>query len=713
MKQVLQYQKNGKIEIVEVPPPQCPKEGILVRTTWSLISAGTEKTSVDNAKGSLLERAKKQPDQVKLVLDTIKKQGVKETVRRVQAKLDSYKQLGYSASGIVVESSCREFSVGDRVAVGGAGLANHAEYLAIPKNLAVRLPEGVTLEEAAYATVGSIAMQGFRQASPSLGDRVAVIGLGLIGQMTVQYLRAAGCTVFGLDIDESLFAKAEESGCDLVLRSERNSVDKIMAATDGHGCDAVIITAGTASHEPLNLSMEICRKRGSVVIVGAVGMNLNRHPFYKKEINLTISASYGPGRYDANYEERGHDYPFAYVRWTENRNMAAVLGLINSGDLDVEALTTHRYSIGNAEDAYRLVSGETNEKYLGILIEYPQSKERADPDRTIMLQDFEKKHGDIGLGIIGAGQFAQNYLLPPLQKLGTKPIILSTTTPANVNSLAGHFGFAKATTDANEVVADDSVDLVVCATRHDSHAKYITGALKSGKDVFCEKPLCINEDELESIVSAARDSNSRVMVGFNRRFSRPFVDIKSFIGSNSQPLDIIYRVNAGAIPSGHWTQQVDQGGRIIGEGCHFIDVMVFLTGSLPVSVFAVPMDSSDINQPRDNNVSIIIKFANGSIGTLHYVSSGDKALAKEYCEVHTASRSAVMNNFESVSLFDSGKRTDKKYNGEKGINDELRAMVDSIRGGLASPIPFEEIIAVTRATFAAVKSIQNQDNIKI
>jgi polar amino acid transport system substrate-binding protein len=710
---VLQYQKNGKIEVVDVPPPECPKEGVLVRTAWSLISAGTEKTSVDNAKGSLVDRARKQPDQVKLVMDTVKKQGVKETVRRVQAKLDSYKQLGYSASGTVVESRCRDFAVGDKVAVGGAGLANHAEYVAIPKNLAVKVPEGISLEDASYATVGSIAMQGFRQANPSLGDTVAVIGLGLIGQMTVQYLRAAGCRVIGLDIDKSLFEQAKKSGCELVLESDKNAVSTILSATDSYGCDSVIITAGTSSSEPLNMSMEICRKRGTVVIVGAVGMDLNRHPFYKKEINLTISASYGPGRYDPEYEERGIDYPLHYVRWTENRNMKAVLDLISQGRLDVNILTTHRYSIGNAEDAYKLVSGDTDEKYLGILLEYPSSEHRSKPDKVISIPIRKKIEGDIGLGVIGAGQFAQNYLLPPLKELKTKPVILSTTTPANANSLGGHFGFAKTTTSGSEVIADKDVSLVVCATRHDSHAQYVLESIKAGKDVFCEKPLCVNEEELQEIIEAKNGSPSRLMVGFNRRFSKPFIDIKEFISKSSQPLNIIYRVNAGAIPSEHWTQQVDQGGRIIGEGCHFIDTMVYLTGSLPQSVVSIAMHGSDKNQPGDNNVSVSIKFADGSVGTLHYISSGDKSVPKEYCEIHSGGLSAVMDNFEKITLYQAGKQTDKTYNGEKGIKAELEALIKSIRNGQPSPISFDEIISVTKATIAAVESIKSQSLISI
>lgn len=707
MKQVLQYQKNGKIEVVDLPPPQCPQEGILVRTAWSLISAGTEKTSVDNAKGSLLERAKKQPDQVKLVMDTIKKQGVKETARRVQAKLDSYKQLGYSASGIVVESKCREFSVGDRVAVGGAGLANHAEYVAIPKNLAVKVPDHVELDEAAYATVGAIAMQGFRQAEPSLGDNVAVIGLGLIGQMTVQYLTAAGCKVIGLDIDESLFPIAEESGCDLVLRSSSDAIQQILAFTDGHGCDSVIITAGTSSSEPLNMAMEITRKRGTVVIVGAVGMDLKRHPFYKKEIKLTISSSYGPGRYDPDYEERGIDYPYAYVRWTENRIMKSVLDLIGRGDLDVDMLTTHRYQIAKAQEAYKLVSGETEEKYLGILLQYPQSEERANLASIVEIDSFEKKDGEIGLGIIGAGQFAQNYLLPPLKALGTKPIILSTSTPANAKSLGGHFGFGKVTTDGSEVISDKDVDLVVCATRHDSHAQYVLEAIKAKKDVFCEKPLCVNSDELSQIIEASQNSPSRIMVGFNRRFSKPINDMKQFVRKSAQPMSMIYRVNAGAIPAGHWTQQENQGGRIIGEGCHFIDTMLYLCDSLPVSISAIPMHASDANQPGDNNVAISIRFADGSIGTLHYISSGDKSLPKEYLEVHCGGSSSVMEDFTSLKIYSSGKMSETKYNGEKGIKDELASFVAAIKKGLPSPIPFEEVAAVTKATFLAVESMRS------
>ncbi|GAB5466438.1 MAG: bi-domain-containing oxidoreductase [Candidatus Kapaibacteriales bacterium] len=705
MKQILQYQKNGSIEIVEVPPPVCPNEGILVKTAWSLISAGTEKTSVDNSKGSLIDRAKKQPDQVKLVLDTVKKQGISETFRRVQAKLDSYKQLGYSASGIVVESKCREFSVGDKVAVGGAGLANHAEYLGIPKNLAVKVPAGVSLEDASYAIVGAIGMQGFRQASPSLGDTIAVVGLGLIGQLVVMYLRAAGCRVIGLDIDESLFDAAQNSGANLCLKSSYSAIESINSYTGGTGCDSVIITAGTSSSEPLNLAMEITRKRGTVVITGAVGMDLKRHPFYKKEINLTISSSYGPGRYDPRYEEDGIDYPIQYVRWTENRNMGLVLDLISSGKVDLSHITTHRFELDKAGDAYEVVTGAKKEKHLGILLKYPEAEYEIAKVVENPLSKTASKSG-IGYGIIGAGQFAQNYILPPLSKIkGLRAVTLTTTTPANAKSLSQHFSFEKSATDDDSVINDKDIDIVFCATRHDSHADIIVKSLNAKKHIFCEKPLCITRDQLDAI-KEAYTGESLLMVGFNRRFSKPFKDIKNKLASINTPINMIYRVNAGKIQGEHWTQQENQGGRIIGEGCHFIDTMSFLCGSLPKKVFSSSLPQYSTDQPSDNNVSINIEFNDGSVGTLIYTSHGSKTLSKEYCEVHGAGFSAIMNNFESNEYYTGSKKESKSYNGEKGIISEINQFVDAVKNGKNSPIDPKTIFAVSEASIAAVESIK-------
>ena len=496
MLQVVQHQKSGKISTEKVPAPQCPENGILVQTKFSLISAGTEKFSVSKAKSSLLDRAKKQPEDVKQVLEFIKKEGVLSTYRRVRSALGAYKNLGYSASGVVIESYTDAFSPGDRVAVGGAGLANHAEILAIPKNLAVKMPANVSFEDAAYATVGAIALQGIRQAEPKIGETVAVIGLGLIGQITTQLLKANGCRVIGLDIDKSLFAKAKQFGCDEVYISSKENVASINAFSRGIGCDSVIITAGTSSNQPIELALDLCRKRGKVVVVGAVNMDIPRTPFYMKEIELLISTSYGPGRYDPDYEEKGIDYPAAYVRWTENRNMLAILDMIDMNMLNVKEITSHKFEVHAAEDAYKLILGENDEEFLGVLLKYP---DEVSFDRTIYREREFDKNAKIKLALIGAGSFAKNHLIPPLKDNGVEFFGVASNTSSSSLTTAEHYGFAVTSTDAAELINHKDSNFVVIATRHDSHARYVINAIEAGKAVFIEKPLCISPVELVKI----------------------------------------------------------------------------------------------------------------------------------------------------------------------------------------------------------------------
>lgn len=713
MLQIVQYQKSGEILVEELPAPECPEGFIVVKTAYSLISAGTEKSSVENARGSMLDRAKKQPDQVKLVMDSVKKEGLIATFKKVQSKLDSFKSLGYSASGVVIESRTDAFSVGDYVACGGAGYANHAEIICIPKNLAVKLPQsviddaaetnGVSLADAAYTTVGSIAMQGFRQAAPVLGENVAVIGLGLIGQITIQLLKAAGCRIAGLDINQSLFPQALKSGCDRVYPSSFESKDMLRSFTRGLGFDCVIIAAATSSNQPLELALEICRKKGRTVIVGAVGMNVPRPPFYTKEIDLRIACSYGPGRYDTEYEEGGKDYPAAYVRWTENRNMQTFIDLLAAGKLDINSLTTHTFDINNAKAAYDLVTGTTNEPYLGILIQYPEREgilsKRIDNPKA------EASQSNVGIGFVGAGQFAQSYLLPPLKAAEVSFIGVSTSKPVNASTAARQYGFKFSTTDSVDLIKNKDVNLVFCATQHDSHARFVIEALKSGKSVFVEKPLAINRNELIDIEQAVAESGKSVMVGFNRRFSEPFVKMKEFFGKRTEPLSMIYRVNAGLLPRTHWV--FSQGGRIIGEGCHFIDCMVYLTGALPIKVYAEPVSSDNKDILPQDNVIITIKFDDGSVGAVHYIASGDSSVAKEYFEAYSARSTAIMNNFTSLELARAGKSKKFSFNGKKGHKEEVLSTVEAFKKGKAFPISFNEIKSITLATFAAMESLES------
>ncbi|TAL70557.1 MAG: oxidoreductase [Bacteroidetes bacterium] len=711
MLQVVQHQKSGVVSVEELPAPFCMKEGILVKTAFSLISAGTEKTSVTGAQASLIQRAKKQPEQVKTVFDNIRKEGLISTFNKVQTKLDSYKVLGYSASGIVLESGCNEFSVGDRVACAGAGIAVHAEVLTVPKNLAVKIPDGVSFEEAAYTTVASIAMQGVRQADVRLGETVAVIGLGLIGQITVQLLKASGCTVIGMDVNEELFDKALEYGCNAVYPSNTDSVKTITSLTKGIGCDAVIITASTPSNEPIDLAIKLSRKKGKVVIVGDIGITIPRSPFYEKELDIKISCSYGPGRYDSNYELLGQDYPPAYVRWTENRNMQSILELMSQKKLDVNSLTTHIVPIEVATDAYDMLTGKIEEKYLGILIKYKDKS--VDLKRTITMPVKSEPKREINIGFIGAGSHAQFYILPSLKANDISLVGVSTSSPVESQSVAKKFGFHYSSTDSEELINNPAVNTVFCASWHNTHAKYVLESIKSGKPVFVEKPLAINPDELREIDEAVLNSNGRVMVGFNRRFSESFREIAKFFEFRKNPMFISYRVNAGFIPKTHWIQNPEQGGRIIGEVCHFVDCMVFLTGSKPVHIFAESLSFSSQEAIDRDNIVVTIKFSDGSTGVINYLSNGDTSVDKEYCEVFCENSIAVMNNFVSVELVRGGKSNWKRFDGKKGHREEILATIESIRHGKQMPINYEDIRAVTLTTFAVDESLSTGNIVQI
>ncbi|MDT3739303.1 MAG: bi-domain-containing oxidoreductase [Candidatus Kapabacteria bacterium] len=704
MLQVIQYQKKGNIIVDEIPAPICLEGGILVRTMYSLISAGTEKTSVSKAKSSLLDRAKKQPEDVKLVLEFIKKDGIFSTYKRVKSKLDSYKSLGYSASGVVVESRTPLFSVGDRVAAAGAGYANHAELITVPSNLAVKIPLNVDFKSAAYTTVAAIALQGVRQADVRIGETVAVIGLGLIGQITIQLLKSSGCRVIGLDIDESLFKTAAESGADLTLLSNSRSARDINSFSRGMGCDSVIITAGTSSNQPIELALDICRKKGKVVIVGAVGMDIPRTSFYMKEIDLRISCSYGPGRYDVQYEEKGIDYPFAYVRWTENRNMSAVLDLLSSGGLNFHKLTTHVFNVENSSAAYDLILGKVQEPYLGVLLEY-------NPDKIIKNESVKLRNitasEKISVGFVGLGTFARNYLLPPLSKAGVGLAGVASQNPVNARSAAENLGFGFYCANGQEIINDTRTNTIFIATRHDTHAGFVLDSLKAGKPVFVEKPLAVNQAELDNIRTILDEKGGSLMVGFNRRFSKSFRTIKEFFNGNSDPLFINYRVNAGFIPKSHWVQQSEQGGRIVGEVCHFIDCMVYLTSAKPVNIAASAISSKNSELTDEDNVSITIKFSDGSVGNINYIACGGSGLPKEYCEIHSQRKSAVMNNFENVELYSGDSKKIINTGGKKGIDEEVELFIQSVKNGKEMPISFMEIYSVTKACFAAVESLRN------
>ncbi len=711
MKQIIQYQKDGKMTIEELPVPVVKKGYVMVKNYHSLISSGTEKTSVETAQASMIGKAKSRPDLVKQVIDNVKREGLSATYEKVKNRLDNYKELGYSSAGIVLESTVEEFKPGDLVACGGAA-ANHAEVISVPKNLCVKIPDNVTTEEAAFTTLGSIAMQGVRQADLKLGENVAVIGLGLIGLITVQLLKANGCRVIGLDINNRDFELAKKLGCDECGISDFDSIGYVDSFTKGYGTDAVIITAGTKSNEPLELALHYARKKSKVVVVGAVGMNVPRSPFYEKELDLRISCSYGPGRYDKEYEEKGNDYPIGYVRWTERRNMESVLNLISQKKLNVRPLITHTFPIEQGLAAYDIITGKTNEKYIGILIEYP--KEIKTNHKKIELKEYKNavSLNQLVIGFIGAGNFAQSYLLPNLEKEQIRLKGVATSKPVNSKSVGKKFNFEYCAADASEILNDKEINTVFIATRHDSHAKFVIESLKQKKNIFVEKPLAVNKKELNEIINTYNNINENeitvhLTVGFNRRFSKPFNAIKDFFKDTKEPFVINYRVNAGYIPYSSWIQDSEQGGRIIGEGCHFIDIFDYIINANPVSIYASSIRSNNTNIKNQDNSVIMINYSDGSIANLIYLANGDKAMPKEYCEVFSSGYSAIMNNFKEVVLYKNNKKEKLTFDGLKGHKEEILHFLEIIKNKTENQLPFNSIINTTLLTISAMDSMQS------
>lgn len=717
MKQILQSFKTGEMWLAEVPAPLCKGKGAVVRTCASFVSAGTERMLAEFAKKGLVGKAMQMPDQVKKVIRKMKTEGVFATLEKVQAKLDQPIPLGYSSAGIVVEAGrdCG-LNVGDRVACGGAGFANHAEFNYVPKNLMVKIPDGVSFEDASCATVGSIALQGVRQCEVNLGESVAVIGLGLMGILAVQMLKASGCRVVGFDPNSSRCKLAEEMGCDRAVSD--NFVGECMAFSGGYGVDAVLITAATHSNEPVTVAAEICRKKGRVVATGLVGMNLPRDQYYKKEVDFRLSCSYGPGRYDPVYEEQGVDYPFGYVRWTEQRNMAAFLQLVAEGKVTPGKLVTHRFKFDDALDAYQVLLGIRKEPYLGIVLEYGSGDklelENGVVQRRVNFNHVEHvEHVDkVGVSFIGAGNFAKAVLLPNLKKVNDAVFRgVSTATGMSATDTAKKYGFAFAATDQKEILKDSETKLVMVTTRHDLHAGQIASALDAGKYVFSEKPLCINEEQFEELTSASSACSARlnkVMIGFNRRFSPHAKLLKGYFAKRTLPLVMHYRVNAGAIPKEVWIQDPSVGGgRMVGEGCHFIDFMSYVCGAPVEKVQAMCIKTANGAETPEDSISVNLQFADGSVGTLEYVAFGDTTLPKELCEIHGEGSTATMENFCSTVC--TGKLGKRKLKGrqQKGFAEELEATVASVKAGGAMPITWDEIVNITKTTFAILKAVKS------
>ncbi|HEY4424870.1 MAG TPA: bi-domain-containing oxidoreductase [Pyrinomonadaceae bacterium] len=712
MKQVLQNRKTGRPFVGEVPVPALQKGRVLVRTVASLISAGTERAAVELVSKGLVQEARQRPDLVKAVVAKVKSEGLLNTFASVRDKMAASQSLGYSAAGIVeaVAEDVTEFRAGDRVACAGVGFASHAEVLSVPKNLCVHLPDGVSFESGAYGTLGAIALQGVRLAEPTLGESVVVIGLGLVGQLTVQLLKANGCRVFGLDLDQSRVALALELGADKAVVSSDAAAKEIETWTRGHGADAVLITAATDSNQPIELAARVSRLKGRVIVVGMTGMDIPRAPFFSRELKLVISMSYGPGRYDPEYEERGHDYPLPYVRWTEKRNIESFLDLIADGRLNVERLTTHRFPITEADRAYQLISGELQEPNLGVVLNYDPETEVIRKVSLGAASPVRKSEKSIGLGVIGAGGYVPAMLLPHFKNERVEFRSIATATGVTAHDVGKRFGFSHAMSSAEEVLDDASVNLVVIGTRNNTHAELARGALERNKHVFCEKPLALNDEQLDSVLEAARSSSAKLMVGFNRRFAPLTQRAKEFFNNVDAPLSVLYRVNAGRIPNEHWMQNSEEGGgRIIGEGCHFIDLIQYLVGAPPVSVFAESISAKSSKIVDADSVIITLRFADGSNGSVAYLAEGDKGLAKERVEIFGAGRSFVLDDFRRATLYKDGREEQVASKAQdKGQQEQVRVVCASVLQGGAAPIELDELAATTRATFRVLDSLRER-----
>lgn len=713
MKQVLQDARTGAIKVSEVPAPQLQPGCVLVEIAASLVSAGTERASAEFASKNLFQKAQARPDLVREVLNKVQRDGLASAIRAVRSRLDQPSIPGYSSAGtvIAVAPEVIDLRVGDRVACAGAGYATHAEYANVPRLLVARIPDdAISLDHAAFSTVGAVCVHGVRTAEAKLGDTVAVIGLGLLGQLTVQVLRAAGCKVLGLDILPERARLAAQLGAQESCSSRAEFKDLCMQNTHGQGVDSVLITAETPSSDPVNLAGQIARQRAIVVAVGTVGMDIQRKDFYEKELDFRISRSYGPGRYDTAYEQKGRDYPIGYVRWTETRNMEAFLQLLAEKKMDLMPLITHRFPIEKAAEAYRVISGETRDSFLGVLIHYGEAPavRVGEPKRTVSLSSATSKADAVLLGVIGAGTFAQGVLLPHLKKIREASLVgVCTATGAHSKHVAEKFGFRFCTTDEREILEAADINSVLIATRHHLHAASVIAALKAGKHVFCEKPLCLNEDELRTIIHAHSSDQSLVlMVGFNRRFSPMAVKMKNFFADIREPLALHYRVNAGFLPPDHWTNDPEQGGgRILGEVCHFVDLLSFLAGTAIVEVHARPL--GDTARYSGDNVIVAMRFENGSEGTISYLANGDRSFSKERVEVFGGGAVAVLDDFRRLELVRNGRRAieTSRFSQDKGHESELIAFLASARGLSKSPLSLEGIIETTLATLRIQQSI--------
>ena len=707
MKQVLQNLSNGETELVTAPPPQLRADHLLIDTTASLISIGTERMLVDFGRSGLISKARKQPEKVKQVLGKIKTDGLMTTVEAVRSKLGQPIPLGYCNVGVVRDSGAKGFNPGERVASNGP----HADVVCVPKNLCARIPDNVSDEDAAFTVVASIGLQGIRLAEPTLGEAFVVTGVGLIGLLTVQMLRAQGCRVLAIDFDNSKLELARSYGAETCNPGAgEDPVAAGMALSRGRGVDGVIITASTTSNDPVSQAAQMCRKRGRIILVGVVGLELNRSEFYDKELSFQVSCSYGPGRYDPSYEDKGNDYPFGLVRWTEQRNLEAVLDMMSAGQIDVSKLVTHRFDFEDAPAAYATLAEDKTA--MGILLEYNHSIDDRHK-KTVNLKFAEVTSGapsPVSMGVIGAGNYATRMLIPAFREAGAAMHSIASAGGANAVVTGRNSGFDHATSDTEAMIANADINTIAIATRHNSHARLTCQALSAGKHVFVEKPLAMTREELAEVERAYAGANAKLMVGFNRRFAPQVQTMMRLLQAVKEPKSFMMLMNAGAIPADHWTQDNGiGGGRIIGEACHYIDLMRFMAGAPITSVYARRMGNNDAMPITSDKAAITLGFADGSFGTIHYLANGGSSFPKERIEVFAGGGTLQLDNFRKLKGFNwSGFGSENLWRQDKGQNNCAAAFVNAITAGTTSPISADELFEVARVTIEVAEQLDAQ-----
>ena len=699
MKQIIQDLKNGDTILEEVPAPSVKSGQVLIQTTRTLVSLGTERMLVEFGKSNLFQKAKQQPDKVKEVINKIKTDGLKPTINAVFNKLGQPLPLGYCNVGkvIAVGKGVDEFVIGDRVASNGP----HAEYVCVSKNLVVKIPEFVSDEEAAFTVIGAIGLQGIRLANPTFGETIVVVGLGLIGLITAQMLKANGCKVIGFDYDDQKVALAKSFGIDATNPGLGiDQVAYVNNATNTIGADAVIITASNKSNDIISQSAKMSRKRGRIVLIGVIGLDISRADFFVKELTFQVSCSYGPGRYDDHYENKGNDYPLPFVRWTENRNFEAVLQAIASKAINVVALITERVNLDDYQQIYANMVGNNS---IASILEYSEKEE--EPSRSIQIVSNQFTSGKGTVGIIGAGNFTSAMILPCLKKTNAKLKFISSASGLTGTTLAKIYKISNSTTDNISILSDSEVDLIMITTRHNSHAQLVVESLNSGKNVFVEKPLALNQQELDLVVEAYKNSGKTITVGFNRRFAPLAIQMKKALGNANSPMNIIATMNAGFIPSKVWVHDMEiGGGRIIGEACHFIDLISYLTGSKVKSICMNAMGS----QPNENtdNASILLKYENGTNAVINYFANGSKAYSKERVEIFHQERTLIMDNWRKLKGYGFSSFSSASSSQDKGHQNQFNQLIESVQKGGSQIIPIDEIINTTKSSFAAIESLK-------